>query len=427
MTESPVARGFLADAAEEAARAEAQRAARKLLMTPLLAADADPEGFRLVRRHLPKLREWFAANTGWRLTDDSAVIRLGKQIVPATATARVIAAHHPALAGRRDRPFNGRRYVLFCLAAAALERADAQTTLGDLAQAVVNLARERDLGALAFTFEAHDERLDLAEAIKLLLRLGAIVRVSGDEDAYVRSGGDAALYDVERRVLARLLSAGQSPARVASGRAGGIDQLERDLHPAPTAYTETERNTAIRRALTIQLLEDPVCYSDELAEAEAAYLTRQRVALTGRIAELTGLEPEIRAEGVAMTDPEERLTDVTMPEIGTDGHVALLIAEQLATAPSVAVSELEAMVANWAKEFATYWRVGAREPGAERALVREAIGKLEALGLVRLEGVGGAARAVGLPAIRRFRFERARRVGAASEPSLFDLAVKETL
>jgi uncharacterized protein (TIGR02678 family) len=420
------ASGLITDAVDEAAHAEFQRAARVLESTPLLVAASNPDGFRLVRRHLPRLREWFATNTGWRLTNDSAVIRLTKQIVPDTATAQAVAAHHPAQAERRSPPFSARRYVLFCLAAAALERADAQTTLGDLAQAVVALAHERELGGLTFTFETREERSDLAQAIRLLLSLGAISRVSGDEEAYVHAGGDAALYDVERRVLARLLAATQSPARVAArhaGRALGIGQLERDLHPSAPSYTETERNTAIRRCLTVQLLEDPVCYVSELSEEEAAYLTRQRVAIAGRIADLTALEPEIRAEGVAMTDPEDRLTDLRMPESGTDGHVTLLIAEGLGAVPGAELGELETLVTGWAQEFGRYWRANAREPGAAGTLVRDAVAKLEALGLARLD----AGTVVGLPAIRRFRFERVRRAGAgpasdSPEPSVFDAA-----
>ncbi|CRK54966.1 FIG087842: Hypothetical protein [Alloactinosynnema sp. L-07] len=39
----------------------------------------------------------------------------------------------------------------------------------------------------------------------------------------------------------------------------------------------------------------------------------------------------MRAEGVAMVDADDELTDVRMPEQRTDGHVTLLVAERLAT------------------------------------------------------------------------------------------------
>jgi uncharacterized protein (TIGR02678 family) len=302
-----------------------------------------------------------------------------------------------------------------------------------LAAAVVGLAHERELGGLTFTFETRDERSDLAQAIRLLLSLGALRRVSGDEADYVQAGGDAALYDVDRRVLARLLVVGDSPARVAARRtdgAVGIGQLESELHPTAPLYTEADRNSAMRRRLTIQLLEDPVCYTAELTEDEAAYFARQRLVVARRVAELTGLEPEVRAEGVAMTDRDDRLTDLRMPEVGTDGHAALLIAEHLASAPpdaaDVTFDQLEELVAGWAREYKPYWRASAREPGAAGGLVREAVAKLEALGLARL--AGGVVRA--LPAIRRFRFDGPRRpapprpapAGAdAPAPALFDL------
>ena len=82
--------------------------------------------------------------------------------------------------------------------------------------------------------------------------------------------------------------------------------------------------------LTRRLLDDPVVYYAELTEDERAYLVNQRHAITGRISEVTGLMPEMRAEGIAMVDPDDKLTDVRMPEQGTDGHVTLLIAAYLA-------------------------------------------------------------------------------------------------
>jgi len=89
-------------------------------------------------------------------------------------------------------------------------------------------------------------------------------------------------------------------------------------------------NQHLRQRLTRRLLDEPVLYYDELTEAELAYLTGQRGAITARITELTGLIAEVRAEGIAMVDPHDDLTDVRMPDTGTDGHVTLLLAEFLA-------------------------------------------------------------------------------------------------
>jgi hypothetical protein len=109
-------------ALDEARRREQQRAVRALLRRPLLLEGADE--FRLVRRYATELREWFDANTGWRLHVDTEVARLVKR--PATLDD----PSHPAREPRSHVAFGRRRYVLTCLALAVLERADAQITLG---------------------------------------------------------------------------------------------------------------------------------------------------------------------------------------------------------------------------------------------------------------------------------------------------------
>jgi len=407
MSPVSVVRGSFAIDTDEADQYEFQRAARTILATPLLGITVDPDGFRLVRRHLSRLRDWFELNTGWRLVDDSAVIRLNKQVVPTTPTAKAVAGRHPARSGRGKMAFSARRYVLFCLAAAALERSDAQTTLGRLADEIKVLARQIDLHGIEFAFATREERADLAAAVSRLVDLGAIRRVSGDEETYLQMAGDAVLYDVERRALARLLVTAQPPSRITVGRDGTeltIDELERALHPVTPTHTDEDRNRAIRCELTAHLLEDPVVYVGELPEDVAAYLTRQRVVLADRISDLTGLVPEIRAEGMAMVDPDDRLTDVRMPENGTDGHATLLIAEQLAGRGEARLGVIHEWVANWSELYRTHWRATVREPGAMAALVRDALDKLAALGLVAIDGDQVRA----LPAIQRFRFDAAR-------------------
>ncbi len=76
-------------------------------------------------------------------------------------------------------------------------------------------------------------------------------------------------------------------------------------------------------------------YFDDLSDDENAYLRSQRAAICRRITDLTGLVPEIREEGLAMVDFDDDLSDVRMPEKGTEGHVTLLIAEHLARSGEV--------------------------------------------------------------------------------------------
>ena len=108
-------------------QAQRRSALRSLLAKPLLIADTDGDVLVLIRRHLTELREWLNRETGWHLVADSETARLFK-------TATVLSdASHPAR-GHNKEPFGRRRYVTLCLALSALARADAQTTLGSLAE-----------------------------------------------------------------------------------------------------------------------------------------------------------------------------------------------------------------------------------------------------------------------------------------------------
>ncbi len=174
-----------------------------------------------------------------------------------------------------------------------------------------------------------------------------------------------------------------------------------ELTAEPVAESDDLRNQALRRRLTRRLLEDPVVYYDELDEDEHAYLLSQRHAITRRIADATGLVPEMRAEGIAMVDPEDELTDVRMPEQRTDGHVTLLVAEYLARRDQATLDELRAFVRQAAAEHRGYWRKGVTEPGAEAELLATALEKLSALRLVEVDGSAVRSR----PAIARFALD----------------------
>ncbi|GGJ68264.1 TIGR02678 family protein [Streptomyces brasiliensis] len=373
--------------------AEFQKAARALLKEPLLLAQGPyADEFRLVRQHAAELGDWFDRNTGWSLRVDAEAARLRK--TPGTSADPT----HPAREASRARAsFTRRRYVLLCLALAALERGEAQIALGRLAEQVVLEAADPHLAAagLEFTLERRDERLDLAAVVRLLLRYGVLRRVAGDEEAYVSGAGDV-LYDVERRVLAGLLAARHGPSLIT---AEGFEERLAELTTETALDSEELRFRAIRQKLTRRLLDDPVLYYDGLTDEELVYLTRQRAFITARIGELTGLVPEVRAEGIAMVDPLDDLTDVRMPEQGTHGHVTLLLAEHLASAGGeVSRGVLEARVRELAVEHGGFWSKSAKQSGAEGELVEQALDRLTALGLAT-RTPGGV---VPLPALARY-------------------------
>jgi uncharacterized protein (TIGR02678 family) len=372
---------------------------RALLAKPLLTAGIDDAALRLIRKHAAELRAWLAAETGWRLMADAESARLFKT-VPADGGDLGV---HPAREGRGRPAFGRRRYVLLCLALSVLERADAQITLGRLAEGVLVAAGEPELAeaGVVFTLTRRDERSDLVAVVRLLLGLGVLERVAGEEDAYLADTGDV-LYDVRRRVLAMLLTGGRGPSTV---EARDYGQRLRELTEEPMPDTDELRNRALRHRLTRRLLDDPVVYYDELAEDERAYLVGQRHAITRRIEEATGMVAEMRAEGIAMVDPDDELTDVRMPEQRTDGHVTLLVAEYLARKAGrgdpVPLKQLCAYVRRQAIEHETYWRRGVTEPGADAELLAIALDKLRALHLIA-DVAGDQPAVAGLPAIARY-------------------------
>jgi uncharacterized protein (TIGR02678 family) len=377
-------------------QAQRQAALRALLAKPLLVGADDAESLLLVRRHLPALSGWLRRETGWRLVADTETARLFKT-APLTSDAT-----HPARGHNRE-PFTRRRYVTLCLALSALARADTQTTLGSLADDVLTAAAEPGLAAgFTLALDTRSDRADLVAVVRLLLAWGVLSRVAGDEDAYLSAGADV-LYDVRRPVLGVLLTGSRGPSTLA---ASTFEARIVELTAEPVAETDELRNQALRRMLTRRLLDEPVLYYDELAEDERAYLVAQRHNITGRISEATGLLPELRAEGIAMVDPDDELTDVRMPEQRTDGHVTLLVAEYLAGRARAPRGELLAFVRRAAQAHASYWRKGVTDPGAETELLDIALEKLAALRLIEVDtevtrdGTGTVIRS--RPAIARF-------------------------
>ncbi|MBP0456475.1 TIGR02678 family protein [Streptomyces montanisoli] len=403
-----MSRDGLGDALAAQRTGEVRRAARALLRRPLLRAGS--EEFRLVRQHAAELRTWFERNTGWSLLVDAEVARLRR--VPSVATDPT----HPARDQRTGLPFSRRRYVLLCLCLAVLDRAEQQIALGRLAEQAVLAAADPALAeaGVEFTLVGREQRTDLVAVVRLLLDWGVLARVAGDEDSFLKAAGDA-LYDVNRRVLAGLLVTRRGPSTV---RADGFEERLAELNADALPDSDELRNRALRHTLTRRLLDDPVLYLDGLSPAEAAYLTSQRGALTRRITELTGLVPEARAEGIAMVDPDDDLTDLRMPESGTNGHVALLIAEYLAgKGGTVPLTELQGQVAGWALDHAGFWRRSATVPGSETELAEQAVERLVALGLLERtgggDGSGDRAGESAVPAVRPLPALDRYRVGEA--------------
>src|SRR5262249_15415893 len=158
--------------------------------------------------------------------------------------------------------------------------------------------------------------------------------------------------------------------------------------------SEAEGHRRIRCRLVRILLDEPVLYFSELSNEERAYLQRQRGYLLRQIREATGLVGEVRREGIAMVDDAGDLTDIKLPEEGTDGHVGLLLAawlaEQLRTSPESAVplSAVEQHLRDLIQIHCSRWRKAVHEPGAEARLAEDTLVRLRGLRLIQFTADG---------------------------------------
>lgn len=389
---------------DERQREERRQAVRLLLAHPLVSdQEPDPHLFALVRRHGRWLQGWFADQMGYRLVVDTELARLHKRPAPG--------ARLRPLKARSGSPFDPRRYALVCLALAALERMEVQTTLSDLAGQVGLLAASEE-GVADFDLDRYAERLAFVDAVRWLVELGLLSLTDGDESAFVEGRGDA-LYDLHPRRLTQLLAASVPPALAA-----GPEELAAESYP-PTAEGANRR---ARHRLMRRLVEEPVLYLDELDEAEAAYLTSQRHYLLRQVGEATGMVVEVRREGLAAVDPDDRLSDLAFPSSGTVSHAALLVGEHLAAAGRraggeaatlVPWSELTRLAGDLLERYGRRWSKRFREdPDGARRLLAEAVERLELMGLAerRPEGV------VPRPAVARLRPEEPAAAEQETEP-----------
>lgn len=380
------------DDSGERLRDERRLAVRLLLARPFLAdGAADPHLFALVRRHGRWLQGWFSDQMGYRLVIDADFARLHKRPAPG--------ARPRPLRTRSGAPFDPRRYALACLALAALERAELQTTLSDLAAQVRLLAASED-HVRDLDLDRHGERLGFVDAVRWLVDLGILSLTDGDESSFVEGRGDA-LYDVHGRRLTQVLATALPPAL--AREPGDLDE---EIHPA----TDEGANRRIRHRLVRRLVEEPVLYLDELDEAELAYLASQRHYLSRQVAEATGLVLEVRREGLAAVDPEDRLSDLGFPSSGTVSHAALLLGAHLAARGrghegdgcTVPRSELSQLMKTLLERYGRFWRQDYRnDPAGAGRLLGEALERLEAMGLAELRAEGVVPR----PAVARLRPE----------------------
>jgi uncharacterized protein (TIGR02678 family) len=292
------------DGLSEIDAANVVRCARVLLRRPLLRAGGqDGDLLPLVYRHRVALTDLFAQTLGYRLVVQRQFARLHKSL-PGTGIPR----GEPGLSPRA--------YAYLALTIAALTGVGRQVLLSRL------VADVRAAGAEAGVETADDlaDRRALSAALRQLLALGVISETEGSVSAVAERAPSEALITIDTDLLGQLLSGpladANTPARL----------LELAARPGPRGVEH-----AVRR----KLVEDPVTLYADLPAEQAEWLARRARRESALLERCFGLVTETRAEGIAVTDPEDYLTDLVFPGASTVSRIALLaLPELLAEAES---------------------------------------------------------------------------------------------
>jgi uncharacterized protein (TIGR02678 family) len=295
---------------------EYQHAARLVLRHPLITASyPDKTALPLVRKWAGQLRADFAELLGYTLVSSGETIRLRRAQDTLDPT-------RPALT-RARRSFDRRRYAYLVLTVSALGRPIRQIALSELADAVA--AEAGRIGGLGMDTGRKADRDAFVDAVAWLEARGALRMADGSAAEWVNDPERAeALYDIDREVVAAVYA----PSRVLQ-HLSSVTELLRGTGTAtaPVQGINAQRRLAARQARRL-VLENPVVY---YADADPGLRGQLRsAALAEDLERLTGLPLERRAEGVALVNTGQRLTDVTFPGTGTVAQAALLLCARIA-------------------------------------------------------------------------------------------------
>jgi uncharacterized protein (TIGR02678 family) len=281
------------DRLSEIDQADVVRCARVLLKRPLLRTGG-PESdlLPLIYRHRATLAEVFAGVLGYRLVVERRFARLYKS-----------GPGHDSTRGEPSLTPRGYAYLALCLA--SLTGIGQQTLLSRLVTDIRSAANQAGI-------ELSDDLGELraiASALRYLVALGVLSETEGTV-----TGEEEALLTIDTTLLGQLVA---GPLGVAATPSELVTLAAR---PGPRG---------VEHALRRKLVENPVTHYADLADDEAAWL-RKRARQESRLIERCfGLVTEVRLEGIAVTDPEDYLTDVSFPGQSTVARVALLALPEL--------------------------------------------------------------------------------------------------
>ncbi|HEX3780885.1 MAG TPA: TIGR02678 family protein [Pseudonocardiaceae bacterium] len=359
-------RSEVLDGLSEIDAANVVRCARVLLRRPLLRA-AGPDGdlLPLVYRHRMALADLFAHTLGYRLVVQRQFARLYKSM-PAGDLPRGESTLSP------------RGYTYLALTIAALTGVGRQVLLSRLVADVRSAGVE---AGITITDDLADRRA-IAAALRHLLTLGVLHETEGSVAGLLGETTSEALITIDTDLLGQLLVGPLAEAK------DGAELIELAARPGPRG---TEH--AVRR----RLVEDPVVLYADLPPEQADWLRRRARRESGLLESCFGLITETRAEGIAITDPEDYLTDLVFPGASTVSRLALLaLPELLADAETGARPDgrvpiepeaLRAVCARLVEDYPAAWSKQATEDLTD--LTRAVLDLLGAMGLAVLTAENG--------------------------------------
>jgi uncharacterized protein (TIGR02678 family) len=344
--------------------AERRVAARLLLRHPLITPQSHPEEFPLIRRHADELSRQFGQLLGYRLVVEPGFARLFK--------AGLGRDGGRWLERTSGAPFTPRTYAYLALALSVLVTAPEQLLLSEVITRTRAAAAEAriDLGEPSRI----TERRSLVAALKQLMAWHVLVEEEGSVESYSGDGDAEALLTIDREIARRLVA---GPI----GRAGSAGEL--------IELAATSEHAGPRHGVRRRLVETPVVYVDELTDDARDWLRRNQRREQRIFEEFLGLQSEIRAEGVALLDPQGELSDLEFPGSGTVSWAALLLLEHLVQRPGDHEISAELIDTTLGELTERYRKAWAAQYTDAPELLREAVtGLLHRMRLIEPAGEG---------------------------------------
>jgi uncharacterized protein (TIGR02678 family) len=277
-----------------------QHAVRLVLTHDVITATRPRPGtLEQVLRWADQMTADFRDLLGYTLTATTRQVRLTRRLDAFDPTQSAV------FSSRYGRPFDRRRLAYLCLVLASFQRSRVEISLADLVRAFTPAANAIDGLGFDPTVTAH--KAAVVDVLDWLADRGALRLSDGSLEAWASDTerGDA-LYDIDHDICAALFR----PARPVQHLTSAAGLLDSTL---VSARRVAQREAAAQRAARA-LIEYPVVYYAQ-AEPEIAEALRQP-GVAEKLARLTGLAVERRAEGVLLADAGGRCTDRPFPGRG---------------------------------------------------------------------------------------------------------------